>query len=107
MQPTTLAQEFSEEPKAAPPRIEISDVIRLRRPAERHRRSHHSMENLADPPFRLDTLSERLWRETELIPLRAKPFALLRHMAENAGRLVTHDELRKTICPRLMSAKAY
>ena len=38
-------------------------------------------------------------RADKLIPLRAKPFALLRFMAENPGRLVLHEELRKAIWP--------
>src|SRR5580704_1293139 len=49
--------------------------------------------------YRLDLLNEQLWRADNLIPLRAKPFALLRFMAENPARLVLHEELRKAIWP--------
>jgi DNA-binding winged helix-turn-helix (wHTH) protein len=49
--------------------------------------------------YRLDLQNEQLWRADSLIPLRAKPFALLRFMAENPARLVLHDELRKAIWP--------
>ncbi len=50
-------------------------------------------------PYRLDLQNEQLWRADDLIPLRAKPFALLRFMAENPARLVLHEELRKAIWP--------
>jgi DNA-binding winged helix-turn-helix (wHTH) protein/tetratricopeptide (TPR) repeat protein len=55
--------------------------------------------NLVFPPYRLDLLNEQLLRADNLVPLRAKPFALLRFMAENPGRLVLHEELRKAIWP--------
>jgi DNA-binding winged helix-turn-helix (wHTH) protein/tetratricopeptide (TPR) repeat protein len=55
--------------------------------------------HLLFPPFRLDLQNEHLWRGDDLIALRAKPFALLRFMAENPGRLVLHEELRKAIWP--------
>jgi DNA-binding winged helix-turn-helix (wHTH) protein/tetratricopeptide (TPR) repeat protein len=50
-------------------------------------------------PYQLDPRNERLSRGAELIPLRPKPFALLRYMVEHPGRLVTHEELRKAIWP--------
>ena len=55
--------------------------------------------NLLFAPYRLDLQNEQLWRADDLIPLRAKPFALLRYMAENPARLVLHEELRKAIWP--------
>jgi DNA-binding winged helix-turn-helix (wHTH) protein/tetratricopeptide (TPR) repeat protein len=55
--------------------------------------------NLLFAPFRLDLENEQLWRAEKLVPLRAKPFALLRYMAENPVRLVLHEELRKAIWP--------
>lgn len=51
------------------------------------------------PPYQLDLQNEQLWRADNLVPLRAKPFDLLRSMAENPGRLVIHEELRKAIWP--------
>jgi DNA-binding winged helix-turn-helix (wHTH) protein len=45
------------------------------------------------PPFHLDLANEQLWREKEIIPLRPKTFAVLRHLVEHTGRLVTKDEL--------------
>src|SRR5271167_1965130 len=50
-------------------------------------------------PYQLDPRNERLLRGLEVIPLRAKPFALLRYMVEHPGRLVSHEELRKAIWP--------
>jgi DNA-binding winged helix-turn-helix (wHTH) protein len=50
-------------------------------------------------PYVLDTVNEQLWRDRELIPLRAKPFVLLRYLLENPGRLISHKELRKAIWP--------
>ena len=47
--------------------------------------------------YRLDPQNEQLWRDQELVHLQAKPFALLRYMVENPGRLVTHEELRRAI----------
>ncbi len=51
------------------------------------------------PPYQLDPRSDRLLRGSEVIPLRPKPFALLRYMVEHPGRLVPHEELRKAIWP--------
>jgi DNA-binding winged helix-turn-helix (wHTH) protein len=48
---------------------------------------------LTFPPFRLDRQSGRLRRGTEEISLRPKTLAVLCHLAEHAGRLVTRDEL--------------
>jgi DNA-binding winged helix-turn-helix (wHTH) protein/predicted ATPase/type II secretory pathway predicted ATPase ExeA len=58
-----------------------------------------AISHLLFPPYRLDLQNEQLSRADKLIPLRAKPFALLRFMAENSGRLVLHEELRKAIWP--------
>jgi DNA-binding winged helix-turn-helix (wHTH) protein/tetratricopeptide (TPR) repeat protein len=45
------------------------------------------------PPFRLDPIEQRLWRGDTLVAVRRKPLAILRHLATNPYRLVTHDEL--------------
>ncbi len=58
-----------------------------------------AISQLLFPPYRLDLQNEQLRRADKLIALRAKPFALLRFMAENPGRLVLHEELRKAIWP--------
>jgi DNA-binding winged helix-turn-helix (wHTH) protein/predicted ATPase len=50
-------------------------------------------------PFQLDPVNARLWREEELVSLRPKPFAVLRYLVENPGRLVTKEELTKAVWP--------
>ena len=50
-------------------------------------------------PFQLDVRERRLSRGAEVIPLRLKVFDTLRVLIENAGRLVTKQELLDTIWP--------
>lgn len=50
-------------------------------------------------PFQLDVRERRLSRGTEVIPLRLKVFDTLCVLVENAGRLVTKQELLETIWP--------
>jgi len=50
-------------------------------------------------PFRLDVRERRLSRGAEVIPLRLKVFDTLRVLVENAGRLVTKQELLDTVWP--------
>ena len=50
-------------------------------------------------PFRLGLESERLWCRSDPIALRPKTFAVLRHLLERAGRLVTKDELLDAVWP--------
>jgi DNA-binding winged helix-turn-helix (wHTH) protein len=52
---------------------------------------------LAFPPFRLDVAEQQLWKGARLLPLRRKPFAILRYLVEHPRRLVTHDELLKHV----------
>ena len=56
-------------------------------------------EEIVFPPFRLDPINEHLWRENQLVPLRPKTFAVLRCLVEQAGRLVTKEELLKAVWP--------
>lgn len=49
--------------------------------------------------FALDTSNERLWHEGVQIALAYKPFSVLRYLVENAGRLITHDELLDALWP--------
>ena len=49
--------------------------------------------------YRLDLENECLWRGTKLVPLRPKPFALLRYLVAHAGRLVTKAELLRALWP--------
>jgi DNA-binding winged helix-turn-helix (wHTH) protein len=49
--------------------------------------------------FRLDTSNECLWQNRVQINLPPKPFAVLRYLVENPGRLVSHDELLDALWP--------
>ena len=49
------------------------------------------------PPFRLDTVNQQLWREADLLALRPKTFEVLLYFAQHPQRLVTKEELLKTI----------
>jgi predicted ATPase/DNA-binding winged helix-turn-helix (wHTH) protein len=49
--------------------------------------------------FGLDTSNECLWQAGVQIALPPKPFAVLRHLVENPGRLITHDELLDALWP--------
>ena len=51
------------------------------------------------PPFRLDSKNEQLWRKNEEVRLRRKTFAVLRHLAEHPGELVTKAALLDAIWP--------
>jgi DNA-binding winged helix-turn-helix (wHTH) protein len=50
-------------------------------------------------PFHLDIRERRLSRGCDVIPLRLKVFDTLRVLVENAGRLVTQQELLDTVWP--------
>jgi predicted ATPase/DNA-binding winged helix-turn-helix (wHTH) protein len=43
--------------------------------------------------FRIDLEAERLWHGADAIPLRPKTWAVLRHLVEAGGRVVTKQEL--------------
>jgi predicted ATPase/DNA-binding winged helix-turn-helix (wHTH) protein len=49
--------------------------------------------------FALDTANQCLWRDGIQITIPPKPFAVLRYLVENPGRLVTHDELLDALWP--------
>jgi DNA-binding winged helix-turn-helix (wHTH) protein len=48
-------------------------------------------------PFRLDLIRDRLWKEQEVVELRAKPLAVLRYLAEHPGQVVTRSDLQKPV----------
>ncbi len=50
-------------------------------------------------PFQLDVRERRLSRGPEVIPLRLKAFDTLRILVENAGRLITKQELLDAVWP--------
>jgi DNA-binding winged helix-turn-helix (wHTH) protein len=49
--------------------------------------------------FVLDTANECLWSGSTQIALQPKPFAVIRYLVENPGRLITHDELLDALWP--------
>jgi DNA-binding winged helix-turn-helix (wHTH) protein/predicted ATPase len=51
------------------------------------------------PPFRLDLANQELWRASERLPLRAKPFAVLAFLAMHPARLVLREELVRAVWP--------
>lgn len=52
-------------------------------------------------PFRLDPGTESVWRDAEEIRLRPKTFAVLQHLAERPGRLVTKEDLLGAVWPEV------
>jgi predicted ATPase len=49
--------------------------------------------------FRLDSSNECLWQNGVQINLPPKPFAVLRYLVDNPGRLISHDELLDALWP--------
>ncbi|MGA9672361.1 MAG: AAA family ATPase, partial [Terracidiphilus sp.] len=49
--------------------------------------------------FKLDTANQCLLHDDVTIALPPKPFAVLRYLVENPGRLITHDELLDALWP--------
>jgi len=64
------------------------------------------LHTLLFPPFRLDITNETLWRDNKELPLRAKPFRILRYMAEHPQRLVTQQELTEAIWGKLVTSES-
>jgi DNA-binding winged helix-turn-helix (wHTH) protein/tetratricopeptide (TPR) repeat protein len=68
-------------------------------------KGRHAMIDAAEvSSFWIDRESLRLWRshasgEDERVRLTPKSFDVLRYLAENPGRLVTHDELLEALWP--------
>src|SRR5580693_4701263 len=50
-------------------------------------------------PFRLDPANQSLWRQQARISMAPKVFDVLRYLVENAGRLVTQQELLEAVWP--------
>jgi pimeloyl-ACP methyl ester carboxylesterase/DNA-binding winged helix-turn-helix (wHTH) protein len=50
-------------------------------------------------PYRLDVPERRLSKNTDVLPLRLKVFDTLRVLVENAGRLMTKEELLEAVWP--------
>ena len=50
-------------------------------------------------PFRLDPVNQCLWRGETRITLTPKVFAVLRHLIDHPGRLVTQEEVLEAVWP--------
>jgi len=86
------------------PNFQFDSNVRLRSPrlVNGHSFAHASTKEF--PPFRLDTVNRCLWRcgdneEDQRVPLKPKPFAILRYLVDHAGRLVTQEELLDAVWP--------
>src|SRR5262249_23932948 len=49
------------------------------------------------PPFRLDLVNEQLWREETLLPVRPKPFAVLKVLVTHPGQVMSTEDVRKAV----------
>src|ERR1043166_8126215 len=49
------------------------------------------------PPLRIDLQNKVVWKATERVELRPKEFAVLRHLIDHAGELVTKEDLFKAV----------
>ena len=49
--------------------------------------------------FRLDSANQCLWQGEGRVQITPKGFDVLRYMVENAGRLITQDELLEALWP--------
>ena len=49
--------------------------------------------------FRLDPQNACVWRDTEMIKLTPKAFAVLHYLLTNSGRVVTKEELFAAVWP--------
>jgi DNA-binding winged helix-turn-helix (wHTH) protein len=63
-------------------------------------------EVLSFPPYILDLGDERLWMNGHVVALRQKPFAVLRHLARNPQRLVTHEELAEAVWGKIAMSES-
>jgi DNA-binding winged helix-turn-helix (wHTH) protein len=52
-------------------------------------------------PFRLDPVNARLWCGRQLMALTPKAFAVLCHLVDHAGQLVTKDALLTAVWPKI------
>jgi DNA-binding winged helix-turn-helix (wHTH) protein len=61
---------------------------------------------LSVPPFRLDLAEERLWKGERELRLRRKPFAILRYLAQNPRRLITHSEITEAVWGKIAMSES-
>jgi len=89
---------------------ELSDAagsrVLVRLPAKERVADTKQSDVLFFPPFRLDLSNETLWRGDTRLELRAKPFAVLRHLAERSQRLVTQRELIDAVWGKVVTSES-
>jgi len=59
----------------------------------------HSTTQITFGRFRLDPPNERLWQGEQAVALRPKAFAVLKHLVERRGQLVTKQQLLDAVWP--------
>lgn len=64
------------------------------------------MDHLVFPPFRLDVDNDCLWRDTTVVPLRPKTFAVLQYLMTRRGRFVSNNELLQAVWPDVVVGEA-
>jgi predicted ATPase len=57
-------------------------------------------------PFRLDVGEQRLWKGSEELKLRRKPFAILRFLTANPLRLVTQEEVVEAVWGKIAMSES-
>jgi predicted ATPase/DNA-binding winged helix-turn-helix (wHTH) protein len=57
-------------------------------------------------PFRLDVGEQRLWKGSEVLKLRRKPFAILRFLTANPLRLVTQEEVVEAVWGKIAMSES-
>lgn len=68
-------------------------------PAFRYKQTVKDERQFVFAAFRLDQANECVWRGTESLALTPKAFAVLQHLVEHAGCLVTKHELLDAVWP--------
>ncbi|MGE0338046.1 MAG: AAA family ATPase, partial [Gammaproteobacteria bacterium] len=63
------------------------------------------MSSLVFRPFRLEPRGAQLYRDTEVIPLRPKTYALLHQLVTHPGELLAKDTLLESVWPGLVIAE--
>src|ERR1700752_4917996 len=58
------------------------------------------------PPFLLDLREGRLWKGSEELRLRRKPFALLEYLTANPRRLVTQAEVIEAVWGKIATSES-
>ena len=57
----------------------------------------HAAAVITFGPFRLVPNKKELWRDEELIPLRAMPLAVLVYLAQHPEQVIPVEELRNAV----------